>query len=71
MNPLEANASNSILEDDALIRIGIDIGFRIQEFDNFYSSSTSRRDVGNECKDVPGLDSTEGGALVIYNSIKN
>jgi hypothetical protein len=71
VDTLEANASKSLLEDDALIRIGIDIGLRIQEFDNVDSSATSRRDVGNKRENVSSLDGTEDGALVTSDSMKN
>ena len=71
VDTLEANASNNLLGDDTLIRVGVDIGFRIQKLDNVDGGTTGRRDIRDEGENIPCLNGAECGALITYNSVKN
>ena len=71
MDAFEADAPHNIREDETLGRVGIDIGLRVQEFDDVDGSTTGGRDIRDERKHVSGLDSTKGYALIICDSVKD
>lgn len=71
VDAFKANSPNDLLRNDALIRVGIDIGLEIQEFNDIDSRTTSGRYIGDKREGVSSLDGTEGSDLVMCDSVRD
>lgn len=61
MHILELDVSLYVLRHIALLRLGVDLGDRLEQVRDLRRRSLSGRDIGHEGEDVAGLDSTEDG----------
>ena len=71
MDAFEADASDNLLRDETLGRVGIDVGLRIQELDDVDRGTTGRRDIGDEREDVSGLNGAKGCTLIKCGLVKD
>ena len=71
MDVFKADASNNLLGEDPLGRVSINLGLRIQEFNDVDGGTTGGRDIRNKGEDVSSLDGTECYTLMKRYSVKD